>query len=1313
MALEHAIRDHQTWIGYLQPEGLVVSPAALVDSQIYLDRDITDRQREFAGFIEEVDTGDRDIIAIPRLRRLLLEFLGWPEDLVHGVAPQKPLPETLTIALPELNETLAPSLALADVGPDDAPPNWLMLVKELPLAADMDARETGREASWSASATQKFERLLRETGIPIGLLSNGTHFRLLYAPRGENSGSLTFPVKAMTEVAGRPIFSAFWMLLARERLISGPAEARLPALLTRSREYQATVSKELAGQVLDALYELVRGLQAADAHTKGELLREVLKEHPDEIYRGLLTVLLRLVFLLYAEDRALLPTSELYVENYSVHGLFTRLRTDAQRYQDTMDQRYGAWARLVALFRAVYSGSRHPKLRMPPRRGFLFDPDRFPFLEGRRPGEEPRIPLIADGVLYRVLDKLLILGGERLSYRTLDVEQIGSVYETMMGFRLEQTSGRTIAVKAGKSGGAPVALDLDALLKMKASDRAKHLAENADLKLSGKASEGLGEARTLEELLSALDRRIARNATPHVLPSGAMILQPTDERRRSGSHYTPRSLTEPIVRTTLRPVLERLGPSPKPEQILDLKVCDIAVGSGAFLVESCRQLGDALLHAWHVHGNMPYIPPDEDEVLHARRVVAQRCLYGVDKNPMAVDLTKLSLWLATLAKDHPFTFLDHSVRAGDSLVGLTAKQIADFHWLPTPARVFGQEFLEQRIATATTQRQLILTLEDDLSGPELKLQKLRLADDALNLVREAGDLVIAAFFAGENAKERLRRREEYLTQYTRFYREFLPELNPGPVVNALRGGARPLTPFHWEIEFPEVLAGGRGGFDAIVGNPPFAGKNTLSKSNRGGYIDWLKELHSDSLGSADLVSHFFRRAFKSLNPLGCSGLIATNTIGQGDTRETGLCWICQHGGIIYAAQRRLRWPGSAAVVVSVVWITRNKGLAGPYRLDGRDVQQITAYLFHLGRHEKASLLRQNSGMSFKGCELGSLGFVLASQSEEALRYRDVCHPQNRTEVLLKPYIGGEDLNSSPQFDSGRLVLDVDGLSHVELQSVPGLLGLLDSRVRVDLLERKLISLSESEWWHFRRPSREFRKHVSQHSRILAISEVATHFSFGFLQTSVIPSHKIKLVAFTSYSGFGVLQSRPHELWARLQSSTMKDDLNYSPTDCFETYPLPNAWQMDSRLETAGFAYYNFRAECMTRNRQGFTDIYNRFHDPNETDPDILRLRELHDAMDRAVLDAYGWTNIRPTCEFLLDYEDEEDEETSSKRKKPWRYRWPDEIRDEVLAKLLALNAERAEEERLAGEAAAKETKKGTKKSRGKGAANSGNGELFG
>jgi hypothetical protein len=164
--------------------------------------------------------------------------------------------------------------------------------------------------------------------------------------------------------------------------------------------------------------------------------------------------------------------------------------------------------------------------------------------------------------------------------------------------------------------------------------------------------------------------------------------------------------------------------------------------------------------------------------------------------------------------------------------------------------------------------------------------------------------------------------------------------------------------------------------------------------------------------------------------------------------------------------------------------------------------------------------------------------------------------------------------------------------------------------------------------------------------------------------------------------FAILQSRIHESWARFFGSSLKDDLRYTPSDCFDTFPFPDGWESNELLTSIGTEYHDFRAALMIRNNEGLTATYNRFHDPNERNPDILRLRELHDAMDRDVLDAYGWTDLKPKCEFLLDYEEEEDDEEAPtrRRKKPWRYRWPDEFRDEVLARLLELNHQRAIEE---------------------------------
>ena len=181
-----------------------------------------------------------------------------------------------------------------------------------------------------------------------------------------------------------------------------------------------------------------------------------------------------------------------------------------------------------------------------------------------------------------------------------------------MGFSLEVAEGQSIAIKPTKAHGAPTTINLEALLATRGAERGKWLAEQTEQKLTGQAADALKNAASIDEVLAALDRRIAKHVTPYVVPAGAMVLQPSDERRRSGSHYTPRSLTAPIVRTTLQPILARLGDSPTPEQILDLKVCDPAMGSGAFLVEACRQLGEELVKAWHVHDRVPVIPPDED-----------------------------------------------------------------------------------------------------------------------------------------------------------------------------------------------------------------------------------------------------------------------------------------------------------------------------------------------------------------------------------------------------------------------------------------------------------------------------------------------------------------------------------------------------------------------------------------------------------------------------------------------------------------------------------------------------------------------------
>ncbi len=1319
-----AIHEHRRWLGYLQPDGLVFSAVALVDSQIQINQSLYIEAQ--AALNSVLSTGSEGEPELPHFTTFAAGFLGWDPSRILYWAVADECPVALQTAVSEGGEILRPDGAYKFRDPAQAPDlerPYHLLIRQLPAGTDPDAvQESGH--GWSASPVQKFERLLRQNKIPVGLLFTPTALRLVYAPVGENTGSLTFPLDCILSNAGRPAAEALRTVLSRHRLENAPKEQRLLPVLQRSRAYQNSVSTQLAQQVLSALYEMVRGFQAADEAAHGAVLRDVRERDPDEVYHGLLTLLLRLIVLLFAEDRGLMPSSPLYQRHYGAHGLFEQLRADHERHSATMDRRYGAYARLIALFRLLYDGCGHPQLRVPARRGHLFDPDRFPFLEGRASAETPTLdlPLVADGTLYGVLRKLLFLDGERLSYRDLDVEQIGSVYETIMGFRLDLAAERTIALKPGSSKGASVFVPLEQMLAQSGANRARFLKDTFEIKLPTAANNRIKAAQTFEDLVAGFGNRIDRDASPDVLPAGSLLLHPTDERRRSGSHYTPASFTQPIVEKTLAPVLDRLGRHPRPETILELKVCDPAVGSAAFLVETCRQLANELVAAWHYHHCLPPIPPDEDEVLHARRLVAQRCLYGVDRNPMAADLAKLSLWLLTMAREHPFSFVDHAIRSGDSLVGLSNAQIAACHWNPRGGTSqLASQAVRHAVERAGTLRRQILEAGDALA-PEDKARRLAEAEAAQNQARLAGDVVVAAFFAEDND----RRRESTLGEFVSLLGE---AGKPEEKVRVLREqGEHPVQPFHWELEFPEVFARANPGFDAFVGNPPFLGGKRITTVSGDKFRDWLLALHAESNSNSDLVAHFFRRTFSLLRSNGTYGLIATNTIAQGDTRATGLRFICRNGGIIYAANRRVKWPGEAAVVVSVVWVVRG-GFNGERKLDERPVPQITAFLFHDGGHDNPRTLAANANKSFQGAILRGMGFTFddttpdgASSPLSEMERLIAKDPRNAERIF--PYLGGEEVNSSPTHAHHRYVINFvdyplerrelaarwigatevqqkewlrEGIVPLDYPSPvamdwPDLVKVLEQKVKP---ERERLGNSAADaphkkfWWRFANTRPVLYSAIAPLERVLVTARVSQFLCTTFVFVRQVFSEQVVVIGTNQNAVLSLIQSSLHDAWSRFFASSLEERLRYTPTDCFETFPFPAGWEEDAELERVGREYYEHRAALMVERGEGLTKTYNRFHRPEETDPGTLRLRELHGAMDAVVLRAYGWGDLvdegRTVCEFVPDYY-EEPEDGGDPVPKSVRYRWSDATRDEVLARLLALNAERAAEEAAAATA---------------------------
>ncbi len=1290
---EHVFFDPDLeWLDHVQPVGLVVAPNLIKELGLIPERQTQAETAEVAELIETELT--KSALADPWA--FMSRVLGWDACYVAGAPGGPAVPETLAVRLPEHETTLSPTWAVRELSEDaanNASP-WQLLVRIEEGTVDPDER--GALGGWEATAQQRFERLLRETGVFAGILISTKEMRLVYAPRGETSGWLSFPLRDLASVSGRPMLAGLKLILGSYRLFNDAKDRRLPALLKRSRDAQAAVSSKLAEQVLGALHELLRGLDRAES----ALIRGLAKDCPGHLYEGLLAVLMRLVFILYAEDRDLIPSRTdtqaraLYDENYSVRGLFAKLVGDAALNSDTMDERLGAWGRLIALFRLVHKGDISGWIKG--RGGKLFDPDAFPFLEGRETAEDtPHILKVPDGFVLRILEGLMTIENkrgtgqqqrarERLSYRTLDVEQIGSVYETVMGFTVETASGSTLAIRAGKKNNVPVFVNLDELAGKSGVARLKWLKEKTGRdKFGARVEAAIKAAKSASDLAvvfaSVVDSRGSPNEAP--VAAGTPILQPTDERRRTGSHYTPRSLTEPIVRHALEPAFERLGLDAKPEEILDLKVCDPAMGSGAFLVEVCRALADRLTEAWkRWPETRPNIPTDEYEELHAKRLVAQRCLYGVDKNPMAADLSKLSLWLATLARDHEFEFVDHALKSGDSLVGLTNEQIMAAAWadggrgLP----LFGQ-MVRERIKEATKMRAEIRDAPDDVfrAIQEVRHKNLEIR---LDPVRQIGDAVIAAFFSEAKPKAREHSRQ-MVESYTTAHLQ--PDWDKLSAMAAkLRQGEHPIRPFHWQLEFPEVFARKNPGFDAIIGNPPFAGKNTISAGNRSLYPDWLKTLHKGAHGNADLAAHFYLRAFGLLRHDGTFGLIASNTIAQGDTRDTGLATILAKGGAISRATRRHKWQGAAAVVTSFVHI--KKGKVHSSILDGRQVRRISAYLVEGDLDLSPKPLAANRAKAFQGTIVLGEGFAFDDRKAANGETSSIADMQALIErgphnaERIRPFLGWEEVSNDPGHAHRRYVIDFEELSEAEARrGWPDLLAIIER-----LVKGTRASHSTAPWWLFERRRSELYRAIAPLNRVLVTGAgAAAHHMFAVVPSNAIYSNKLIVFAMASWSHFAVLSSRAHEMWSSSFGATrgVADDLTYNPTDVFANFPFPAGFEISSELDAAGQSYHEHRAALMIARNEGLTKTYNRFHNPTENTPDIVRLRELHAAMDVADLRAYGWADLAEKARpEHLDETNEDD------HKYQGRYFWLSDFRDTVLSRLLELNAERAEEERRAG-----------------------------
>jgi methylase of polypeptide subunit release factors len=1127
---------------------------------------------------------------------------------------------------------------------------------------------------WAISPVDRMEELMRAATVPVGVVTDGRWWAIVSAR--EQTMVASGIVDAQTWIEEPQTRNAFIELLQRRRLIGGKSEDRLTELFKESVAAAEEITEALGTQVRRAVELLVQALSEAALGT----MPDPLPAKRAEVYEAAVTVMMRVVFLLFAEERGLLPQGRLFAMGYGISDELDTLDARAREEgSETLDATHLTWHRLLATSQALYRGASFEDLRLPSYGGSLFDPDRFAFLTAR--GNHGTLAItVSDRVMVEVLRAVQVarLRGQparRISFRDIDVEQIGYIYEGLLGYSCAEVDEVTVGLigTAGEEPEIPLA-ELEALAEAKPKDTAL-----ADAILSWaknnqsaakpptkaaliKAIRESGEVEDAERALRAVTtdadlrdrlrpfvgiiRRDLRNRPLVVLPGGVLVVE-TPSRASAGAHYTPRSLAEEVVRYALEPLVYDPGPYQQvdgwvpvsSDRILDLKIADIACGSGAFLVAAARYLAARLIEAWQREGAAVGTPHDMQT--HAIRTVVATCLYGADINAMAVEMCKLSLWLVSLDAKLPFSFVDDKILHGNSLLGLTdVRQLKLMHIDPDAAPNQPSLFeldVDGVLRRATRLRQQLATEVDDHDPQRSATTKRRQWRDYQKLVADLSDVadgvVAAGLRLGGKPGRALREAYENLRiAIEHAYPD--PGEKPDRVMldSILDAGLTPTVatdyerwkPLHWIIAVPDVME--RGGFDAIIGNPPFLGGKKVSGATGTNFREWLVNALANCHkgGTADLISYFFLRAISLLAGHGNLGLIATNTVAQGPTREVGLDRMVAAGFTIVRATQSKSWPAASAnLEYAAVWGSRRTiPAAVPRVADEVVVERISTLLEPAGRIDGTpTRLAENIGIAFQGCIVLGMGYVLDPGEAAAWIEAD---PRN-SEVLF-PYLNGEDLNSRPDTSPSRWVIDFNDRSESLSKEYRLPYARLHETVRPERqkVNRKVLRV---RWWQYADKRPALRKAIAGLDEVLVIARVSKTVMPVRVSTSQVFHEKLVVFTTDAFASQAVLSSNLHQMWAIKYGTTMRIDPTYTPSTVFDTFPRPGS---NDRIAEIGRTLDIERREIMLRRGLGLTKLYNLVNDPDtpdSADADVARMREIHVELDHAVVDAYGWGDV--------------------------------------------------------------------------------------
>lgn len=719
----------------------------------------------------------------------------------------------------KLNETLLQSRAIA-VG--DAK-YW-----DRPL--DVSLKRSGGDPFTNKNPSYQIAFYIQHSGLDWGILTNGRLWRLYHketAHKLDRFYEVNLPELLQSgDVQNFLYFYTFFRRQAFEASALGIEEIR-----SASVDYARGVSDSLKAQVYEALRHVAQGfLDYRPNHLQTD--QETLKA----IYDNALIVLYRLLFILYAEARELLPVQQNagYRESYSLDNLKKRVRQNLATHKLLLPTSATLWAQLQALFTIIDEGS--PPLSVATFNGGLFDPERHPFLEKYATG---------DFHLQQAIDKLARVQGQFVDYRDLAERHLGTIYEGLLEYTL-------------------------------------HV-----------ASEPMVELRSTSEIVPERLAK-ARDVIATYQPGEVYPVTDTGKRKNTGSYFTPDYIVKYMVEETLGPALRQAVAGASSEQekiqaILNLKVLDPAMGSGHFPVEATEYIARFLVEQIEQPQNDTR---GETELAYWKRRVVQSCIYGVDLNPLAVDLAKLSLWLATVAKDRPLSFLDHHLRSGNSLIGA---RLADLRIGNASAKkpikkrtahvsqakaaqptLFDEESLRQAINTAVDLMWLIESSPAQ-SVSEVKQQERTYSELRQQLTgkyTKLANLVSATHFGVMVDPALWQPLADYATG-----RISIAPAQFDAWLQAANSAASVFHFFHWELEFPEVFfdqhgqpKGAEGGFDVVIGNPPYVRQEKLAPF-KPAFATLYPETHD---GVADLYIYFYQQGLRLTRAGGRMSYIVTN-----------------------------------------------------------------------------------------------------------------------------------------------------------------------------------------------------------------------------------------------------------------------------------------------------------------------------------------------------------------------------------------------------------------------------------------------------